>query len=56
MQVLAQFIRSELAACRNVIAREERRVNFWRKVTLVGCGILGTYVGLRINRFGKESS
>ena len=41
MQVLAQFIKTDLAACRAAIAREERRVNFWRKVTLAGCGILG---------------
>lgn len=40
-RVLAQFIESDLAACRAAIAREERRVNFWRKVTLAGCGMLG---------------
>jgi hypothetical protein len=39
--VLAQFIRTELAGCRAAVAREERRVGFWRKLTLAGCGILG---------------
>lgn len=50
--VLDQFIESELRPCRDAIAKEERRLRFWRKVTWGVGGALALFAYLRYKDLG----
>jgi hypothetical protein len=56
--VIKQFIDSDLADCRELVAREERRRTFWRRVTVAGAGVLAVaaYFGYQVRFHTRKSS